>query len=158
MRFNFWGRMKRQFLLVAISFAISIIFYLSEGWSALIKPPGLVLVAATELSSFSTEWCAVNSIGETSVARVCFGSILFQGHTSVRALAFITSAGERLLYMDSEFRGIDMQRTDIEIIGPIGSGKIMEIGRAVLSFDANGDVAAIQARTSKAGLVAGIRP
>lgn len=128
----------------AIQFLILFLIVSSSAFAGLVIVPG-----AGELGAFSAEWCAANTLGG-EIKRVCVGEVRFHGQR-VRAFA-LKGAGEAL-YIDSEFRGVELWRPSFSLIGPVTGAKTMETGQAALKFDDRGEAIAVRLEIPSLGRI-----
>lgn len=127
----------------------------------------------SELSPFEAEWCAPNSSSPENPTRIkeaCFGHVRFRNQRSVRALEFKTSGGQKFVYIDADFRGVELSRLEITLLGPVfvtpeNSDKVpdsiqqmgMELGHASFQIDQNGEVVAFKSFTILMNVVIAFR-
>lgn len=123
----------------------------------------ITLPDLSELSQFEAEWCAPNSAPgdrQIQIAEACYGHVRFWDSVSVRALEFRATNGQKFVYVDADFRGIELLRLEITLLGPIHvSGHtnstdsnpilptVIEFGQASFEIDKNGEVIAFKSFT-----------
>lgn len=126
-----------------------------------------------EMSRFAAEWCGSNSRASEEplfIVEACYGHVRFRDIVTVRALEFKAYNGQKFVYVDAEFGGVDLLRLEITLVGPLfvfvpeklDSSEIiefdnMELGRAFFYIDENGEVFAFKSFTVRTNEVFAIR-
>jgi hypothetical protein len=96
------------------------------------------------LSPFKAEWCGPNQSTTRSlpdsfrIANVCFGSSTYINEPS-RAVLLVYADQRTELYVESDWRTVDLLTLKISLIGPVNSD-LAGVGSATLSIDRNGEV------------------
>jgi len=102
-------------------------------------PRPILRAAFSEIDRITVEWC------DSSQAEfvVCYGTAQAHFASSIRAVV-IRKNDETHTYIDSDFRGIDLFRLKIRLIGPLENKVTSEIGEAQLFVDPDGEITGIR--------------
>jgi hypothetical protein len=102
----------------------------------------------SQLSAFEAEWCGPS---------LCFGSVQFQKEKQVRAV--LVKGSSSAVYIEADFRGVKLLKPEFSVIGPVNAkaNRKVELGHAVVTFDAQGEVDSLQIRTASLGQLLELR-
>lgn len=102
----------------------------------------------SQLGAFEPEWC-----GE----KLCWGSVRFRQATRVRAI--LVQGKAPALYVEDDFRGIDLLKPAFGVLGPVNAHPTLrvETGRAVVTFDPRGEVDSVRMQTPALGTLGELR-